>query len=76
VTGWTTEQATELLAEAVLVLLGDVEDDDEVRPVLAIEAIRDVCAPGSPLAIPEHLTAGELRRRIAKAREQLAEDSL
>lgn len=73
--GWTLEQAAEVVLEQTLSLLDGCDDDDTVRPALVFEAIRQAWAPNAEVE-PLDCTAGELRERVARARRALAEGEL
>jgi hypothetical protein len=70
---WTVEEATELFIEQALDLLDGCDDDDTVRPQLVWEAICSAWSHAGELPPLEEVTAGEMRRRLRRARGSLAE---
>jgi hypothetical protein len=63
-------QAAELIAEAMLLELDGVDDDDTVRPRMIWEALHEDF--GRAASIPPEITAGQLRARLHEARGRLA----
>lgn len=70
---WTVEEATELFVEQALDLLDGCPDDDVVRPQLVWDALCDAWSHSVEVPALEEVTAGEMRRRLRRARQHLAE---
>jgi hypothetical protein len=67
---WTPEQAAQLYMELILVLLDGADDEDTVRPQMAVEALAQASGV-MEYTLPE-LTAGEMRERTRRGLADLA----
>lgn len=67
---WTLEQAAQLYMELFLVLLDGADDEDTVRPEMAIAALAEASGV-TEYEMPE-MNAGEMRERTRKALASLA----